>query len=121
MKELKERCEKQAMLLISRTLLNKYDFEPSSIIDINLGSLIFPGCEHHGLPSPSSNKTDPPGKLNANPSRKEASKGKRVHCEQAIYDKRQNVESEEKLNPMPDKLTFKRKGKNDMFVCSFLS
>ena len=33
------------MLQISRTLLNKYDFKASSIIDLNLGSLIFLGGE----------------------------------------------------------------------------
>ena len=50
MKELKERFKKQAMLLMSRTSFNKYDFNPSWIIDFNLASLIFPG-----------NKTQLPG------------------------------------------------------------
>ena len=84
----KESCKK--------TLLNKYDFMPSSIIDFHLGSLIFPGGEDHGLPTPSSNKTQPPGSciLFGN-----------------FTNDQQYLESEEMQNPVPDKLTFRSKGK----------
>ena len=82
------------MLLISRTLLNKYDFMPSSIINFHLGSLIFPGGEDHGLPS--SNKTQSPGSC--------------ILFEHFTIDQ-QYLESEEMQNPVPDKLTFRSKGK----------
>ena len=86
--------------IINRILLNKYDFMPSSIIDLNLGSLIFPGAEDHGLPIPSSNKTQPPGSY--------------MLFENFINDQ-QYLESEDmqemKVNPMPDKLILKSKGK----------
>jgi len=100
MKELKERCEKQAMLLISRTLLNKDDFKPSSIINFDLGPLIFPGGEDHGLPTPSSNKTQPPDTCILNNFSK---------------DDQQYLESEEIQNPMRDKLTYNDKGKMTFF------
>ena len=96
MKGSKESCKKQAMLLISRTLLNKYDFMPSSIINFHLGSLIFPGGEDHGLPTPSSNKTQPPGSC--------------ILFENFTNDQ-QYLESEDMQNPVPDKLTFRSKGK----------
>ena len=96
MKGSKESCKKQAMLLITRTLLNKYDFMPSSIIDFHLGSLIFPGGEDHGLPTPSSNKTQPTGSC--------------ILFENFTNDQ-QYLESEEMQNPVPDKLTFRSKGK----------
>ena len=92
----KESCKKQAILLIRRTLLNKYDFMPSSIIDFHLGSLIFPGAEDHGLPTPSSNKTRPPGSC--------------ILFENCFpRNDRQYLESEEMQNPVPDK--GKSKGK----------
>ena len=105
MNELKERCKEQAMLLISRTSFNKYDFKPSSIIDFHLASLIFPGGEDHGLPSPSSNKTQLPGS-----------------CISRIFIKneQQYLKSEEMQNPMPDKLTFKGNGKITIFLCPIL-
>ena len=82
------------MLLISRTRLNKYDFMPSSVIDFHLGSLIFPGGEDHGLRS--SNKTQPPGSC--------------ILFEN-FTNNQQYLESEEMQNPVPDKLTFRSKGK----------
>ena len=94
MKGSNESCKKQGMLLISRTLLNKYDFMPSSIINFHLGSLIFPGGEDHGLPS--SNKTQSPGSC--------------ILFEHFTIDQ-QYLESEEMQNPVPDKLTFRSKGK----------
>ena len=96
MKGSKESCKKQAMLLIRRTLLNKYDFMPSSIIDFHLGFLIFPGGEDHELTTPSSNKTQPPGSC--------------ILFENFTNDQ-QYLESEEMQNPVPDKLTFRSKGK----------
>ena len=68
------------------TLSNKYDFKPSSIIDFNLGSFIFPDIKDHGLPTPYIAK-----RYNLNLER----------C----------LESEEMQNPVPDKLTFRSKGK----------
>ena len=94
MKGSKESCKKQGMLLISRTLLNKYDFMPFSITNFHLGSLIFPGGEDHGLPS--SNKTQPPGSC--------------ILFENFTNDQ-QYLASEEMQNPVPDKLTFRSKGK----------
>lgn len=92
MKELKERCEKQAMLLISRTLLNKDDFKPSSIIDFNFGPLIFLGGEDRGLTTPNTFiRTD------------------------LIDDDQQYLESEEIQNTMRDKLTYNDKGKMTFF------
>ena len=105
MNELKERCKEQAMLLISRTSFNKYDFKPSSIIDFHLASLIFPGGEDHGLPSPSSNKTHLQGLCIS-----------RI----VIKDEQQYLESEEEQNPVPDKLTFKGNGKITNFKCPIL-
>ena len=78
------------------TLSNKYDFKPSSIIDLNLGSFIFPVIKDHGLPTPSSNKTQPPGSCNV---------------KIAINFFEQYLESEEMQNPVPDKLTSRSKGK----------
>ena len=93
MKELKERFKKQAKLLMSRTSFNKYDFNPSSIIDFNLASLIFPG-----------NKTQLPGS-----------------CILRIFfkDDQQYLESEEMQNPMPDKLTFNGSGKITIFYVQY--
>ena len=93
MKELKERFKKQAMLLMSRTSFNKYDFNPSSIIDFNLASLIFPG-----------NKTQLPGS-----------------CILRIFfkDDQQYLESEEMQNPMADKLSFNRNGKITIFYVQY--
>ena len=104
MKGLRERCKKQAALLISSTSFNKYDFKPSSIIDFNLASLIFPGGEDHGLPTPSSNKTQPPGS-----------------CILRIFFKgdQQYLESEEMQNPMPDKLTFNGNSKITIFYVQY--
>ena len=91
MKELKERCEKQAMLPISRTLLNKDDFKPSSLIDFNLDPLIFPGGDDHWRPTQSSNESQPPDT-----------------CILRNFFKgdQQYLESEEMQNPMQDKLTY---------------
>ena len=94
MKGSKASCKKQAMLLRRRILLNNYDFMPSSIIDFHLGSLIFPGGEDHELPTPSSNKTQPPGS-----------------CILFKLFDQQYLEREEMQNPVPDKLTFRSKGK----------
>ena len=84
------------MLLIRRTLLNKYDFMPSSISDFHFGSLVFPGGEDHGLPTPGSNKTQPPGSC--------------ILFENFTNDE-QYLESEEMRKPVPDKLIFRSKGK----------
>ena len=84
------------MIGTSTTLLNKYDVMPSSIIDFHFGSLIFPGGEDHGLPTPSSNKTQPPGSC--------------ILFENFTNDQ-QYLESEEIQNPVPDKLVFRSKGK----------
>ena len=98
MKGSKESCKKQAMLLISMTLLNNYDFMPSSIIDFHLGSIIFPGGEDHGLTTPGSNKTQPPGSCILFENVFETNDG-------------QYLESEEMQNPVPDKGKGKSKGK----------
>lgn len=100
MKRLKERCKNQAVLL---TLLNKYDFKPSSIIDFNLGSFIFPDIKDHGLPTPTSKKTPSPGTCRPRNTSK---------------DGQEYLESEEMQNPMRDKLTFNGKGKMTI-VCRF--
>ena len=84
------------MIGTSTTLLNKYDVMPSSIIDFHFGSLIFPGGEDHGLSTPSSNKTQPPGSC--------------ILFENFTNDQ-QYLESEEIQNPVPVKLVFRSKGK----------
>ena len=62
---------------------NKYDFEPSSIIDLNLGSFILPDIKDN------------------------------VSCNVKVQtnDFQQYLESEEMQNPVPDKLTFRSEGK----------
>ena len=77
-------------------LSKKYDFKPSSIIDLNLGSFIFPDIKDHGLPTLSSNKTQPPGSCNV---------------KVQTNDFQHYPEGEEMQNPVPDKLTFRSKGK----------
>ena len=91
MKRLKERCKNQAVLL---TLLDKYDFKPSSIMDFNLGSSIFPDIKDHERPStPTLNKT------------------------KSLRSK-QFCQSEEMQNPMPDQLCSNGKNKMTFFFIS---
>ena len=67
---------------------------PSSIIDFNFASVIFPGGQDLRLPTPSSNKTQPPGWFN-----------------QKSYCIKQYLKSEEVQNPVSDKLTLRSRGK----------
>ena len=90
---------------MSRTSFNKYDFKPSWIIDFNLASLIFPGGKDHGLPTPSSNKTQLPGSFIL-----------RIFFSK---DDQQYLESEEMQNPMPDKLSFNVNGKITIFYVQY--
>ena len=103
---------------------------PSSIIDFHLGSLIFPGGEDLGLPTPSSNKIQPPGScilfenftsphfLLRQPSHDIRNRyGDLDEIFQQLTElekcrrNRLSKEIEEMQNPVPVKLNFRSKGK----------